>query len=79
MLWKTAMTVVGFALASGAMAQTSAPTTVVGAQASTSPATSSGYYWWLHPKLGMVKVDRATNVMITSTRPASASRGARQG
>jgi hypothetical protein len=68
MLWKTAMTVVGFVLATGAMAQTSTPTTVVGAQASTPRSTSSGYYWWLHPKLGMVKVDRATNAMITSVR-----------
>lgn len=24
------------------------------------------YYWWLHPKLGMVKVDRATNAMLVS-------------
>lgn len=22
------------------------------------------WYWWLHPKLGMVKVDRATNAMV---------------
>lgn len=28
----------------------------------------SGTYWWLHPKLGMVKVDRATNAMVTSKR-----------
>ena len=24
------------------------------------------YYWWNHPKLGMVKVDRATNAMVHS-------------
>ena len=31
---------------------------------STSGDTKS-YYYWLHPKLGMVKVDRATNAMVT--------------
>lgn len=34
-----------------------------GAPASAAPRT---YYYWLHPKLGMVKVDRATNAMVTS-------------
>ena len=29
------------------------------------------YYWWLHPKLGMVKVDRATNAMVVSRRDTS--------
>lgn len=28
----------------------------------------SGTYWWLHPKLGMVKVDKATNAMVISKR-----------
>lgn len=39
----------------------------------------SGTYWWLHPKLGMVKVNKATNAIVTSkranaesTRPAPA-------
>lgn len=39
------------------------------AQAEASGATSTSYYW-LHPKLGFVKVDRATNVML---RPVQAS------
>ena len=34
------------------------------------PASGDGapgtYYWWNHPKLGMVKVDRATNAMVHS-------------
>ena len=28
--------------------------------------TAKPYYYWLHPKLGMVKVDRATNAMVTA-------------
>lgn len=31
---------------------------------SAAPAAQRGYYYWLHPKLGMVKVDRATNAII---------------
>lgn len=40
------------------------------AQAEASDATSNSYYYWLHPKLGFVKVDRATNAML---RPVQAS------
>ena len=29
-------------------------------------SAKQSYYYWLHPKLGMVKVDRATNAMVTS-------------
>ena len=29
---------------------------------------SSNFYYWLHPKLGMVKVDKTTNAMIKSVR-----------
>lgn len=37
------------------------------------------YYYWLHPKLGMVKVDRATNAMVTARtgREAPAERDIR--
>lgn len=34
----------------------------------------SATYWWLHPKLGMVKVDRATNAMVHSKRTTEASK-----
>lgn len=27
-------------------------------------SSTESSYWWLHPKLGMVKVDRATNAMM---------------
>ena len=30
--------------------------------------TPESYYWWNHPRLGMVKVDRATNKMVHSKR-----------
>lgn len=30
------------------------------------------YYYWLHPKLGMVKVDRKTHFMLVGKRAASA-------
>lgn len=29
-------------------------------------SAKGSYYYWEHPKLGMVKVDRATNAMITA-------------
>lgn len=29
-------------------------------------SAKQSYYYWLHPKLGMVKVDRATNAMVTA-------------
>lgn len=32
----------------------------------------ASYYYWLHPKLGMVKVDRATNAMVTARMPRPA-------
>ena len=31
-------------------------------------SAKSSYYYWEHPKLGMVKVDRATSAMVTSRR-----------
>lgn len=31
-------------------------------------SAKSSYYYWEHPKLGMVKVDRATNAIVTSRR-----------
>lgn len=40
--------------------------------AATTPASqdsaSPTFYYWLHPKLGMVKVDKATNAMVKSKR-----------
>ena len=40
--------------------------------ATPTPASSDGanktFYYWLHPKLGMVKVDKATHAMVTSKR-----------
>lgn len=31
-------------------------------------SVKSSYYYWEHPKLGMVKVDRVTNAMVTSRK-----------
>ncbi len=36
---------------------------------------SDNTYFWLHPKLGMVQVDKATNYMVTSAPPQA--KGAR--
>lgn len=30
------------------------------------------YYYWLHPKLGHVKIDRATNAMLVGKRAVQA-------
>ena len=43
-------------------------------------SASQSFNYWLHPKLGMVKVDRATNAMVTArtlraTHPQAESRG----
>lgn len=35
---------------------------------------ASGTYWWLHPRRGMVKVDRATNAIVPSKRTADRSK-----
>lgn len=48
-----------FVVATAALALTSV------AQASDNDNT----YLWLHPKLGMVRVDKATNAMVTTTPP----------
>jgi hypothetical protein len=32
------------------------------------PVAPKPYYYWLHPKLGMVKVDRATNAILIAPR-----------
>lgn len=57
-------------LSSIVLAMTALVSAPAGAQAEASGATSTSYYYWLHPKLGFVKVDRATNVML---RPVQAS------
>lgn len=42
-----------------------------------SPESAAGTYGWLHPKQGMVKVDRRTNAIVSS---GSATKdGARMG
>ena len=38
------------------------------------PPAGRPYYYWLHPKLGMVKVDRQTNAMLTGARASSQQR-----
>jgi hypothetical protein len=50
-----------------------AAVTLAGCAAASSPGSqvsagsnSESWYWWLHPKLGMIKVDRASNAMIIS-------------
>ncbi len=30
---------------------------------------SDNTYFWLHPKLGMVRVDKTTNAMVTTAQP----------
>lgn len=34
-----------------------------------SDSAINGTYYWLHPKLGQVKVDRTTHAMVPSARP----------
>lgn len=46
--------------------------------ASSRPPESKPYYWWLHPKLGMVKVDRATNAMVSGRRDAATAQATKR-
>lgn len=59
---KLAMTLLGAALFAGAASASAVTDTRA------EPASKSGTYYWLHPKLGMVKVDRATNAMVVTKR-----------
>ena len=78
MLTKTLFLVAGLVLASFATAQTASPTAMPSAQAGNSaPVAQKSYYWWLHPKLGMVKVDRATNAMLTGSKARAAGKEAK--
>lgn len=58
-----------------AMAILAAPGVYAQTQSTTS-ATASGksYYYWLHPKLGMVKVDKKTNAMLAGKRAQQGTR-----
>ena len=42
--------------------------------ASSGTATGKSYYYWLHPKLGMVKVDKKTNAMLVGRRARQGER-----
>jgi len=46
--------------------------------AAAAPSDGAGQYTWLHPKLGMVKVDKRTNAMVVP-RAAPRSGAARTG
>lgn len=59
------------AIALGATLFAAAATAAPAAPPAPAAQGSSGTYYWLHPKLGHVKVDRATNFMVTAKRPAT--------
>ena len=60
--WSTLSIAVGMSVAASfAAGQTSAP----------KPPEGKPYYYWLHPKLGHVKVDRATNAMLVGKRASA--------
>ena len=58
----TTITLLALAILAGpaAFAQTQA--------APSAPAEGKSYYYWLHPKLGMVKVDKKTHAMLVGRR-----------
>ena len=53
---------------------------LAGAAAAATPprqqSEGASWYWWLHPKLGMVKVDRATNAIIVVRKQQRATQAA---
>jgi hypothetical protein len=64
---KLLIALLGATFASGAaLAQT--PTQQSADTKQAAAAKSNGTYYWLHPRLGMVKVDRATNFMVVAKR-----------
>lgn len=63
---KLAVTLLGTALFAGAAFAAS--------DTQVEPA-NSGTYYWLHPKLGMVKVDRATKAMVVAKRDKERTTG----
>lgn len=69
MLAKSVFVVSALVIGTAASAQTFPQSAPAVAQAASAPAASQKtFYYWLHPKLGMVKVDRASNAMLTGTR-----------
>lgn len=73
---KSVLLASGVFIAATASAQTpAAPAAPATQPAAAAAAGHKTFYYWLHPKLGMVKVDRATNAMLTGSR----SRPDRQG
>lgn len=38
------------------------------------PPGEAAYHYWMHPKLGLVKVDRRTHGLVTAQRSAYAKR-----
>jgi hypothetical protein len=51
-----------------------APGAYAQSQSAAAPATGArSYYYWLHPRLGMVKVDSKTNFMLVGRRAQQAS------
>lgn len=65
------ITLVGAALLVG--------TSYAATDAQTRADTKGDTYNWLHPKLGIVKIDRATNAMVVGKRQKSSSTESRQG
>ena len=61
-----------FSILLGAAIFAGASFTAYAAPSSGEGTPPDAYYWWNHPRLGMVKVDRATNTMIHSKRTTQA-------
>ena len=54
--------VLAIGAASAAQAQPADSQAAAPAQQASQAKQTRSHYWWLHPKQGMVKVDRATNL-----------------
>lgn len=65
------ITLVGVALLVG--------TSYAATEAQTRADAKGDTYNWLHPKLGIVKIDRATNAMVVGKRQKSSSTESGQG
>jgi hypothetical protein len=68
----TAMIALAMLAASSAFGQTNGGTSGTTTVDSKTVAAERGYHYWLHPKQGMVKVDRKTHAMLVPQRRVQA-------
>ena len=76
---RTAMIALAMLAASSAFGQTNDASSGTSTVPGKTAAAERSYYYWLHPKQGMVKVDRKTHAILAAqrrTQPVATDRAA---